>query len=278
MTDKSLTDAEELSLGAVMEAAEDLEDDSPKAKRKLKPVGGQDAPAAEPSMTDPAWSEFAMRHFAEDELDPSGAPLVAGLRRVGRLLLGPVLESSAHVVQAPSLIPTLDKLGKLQPAVVEHRLRLLMCRTDDANLSAYEVTFTDAADVYFGNTDEDYARHATATAATRAEARCWRKALQIKGVAAEEKTLVPAAEAAMDGMITPDQENFINVLCRRNNINVMKYVNMGKTKFETIETVQFGVAQKMIEFLSDLQNGKNSRGQAVAIPDAIRGYEANWRK
>jgi hypothetical protein len=35
----------------------------------------------------------------------------------------------------------------------------------------------------------------------------------------------------MDGMITPEQVNFINVLCRRNGVNVMKYVNSGKKKY-----------------------------------------------
>jgi hypothetical protein len=200
---------------------------------------------------------------------PDGNPMVHGLRRVARLLLGPVLYSGAHVCQAPSYAPGFEKLGILQPAVVSYTVKILMCRPDDP-WSRYEVTFKDAADVYFGNTDPDYARHATATAATRAEARCLRKALQLKSVAAEEKTLVPTFEAAQDGMIIPTQVNFLNVLCHRNNINVMKFVNMGKTKYDRVEDIPYGTAALMVEHLSGFQN------DPTKVPDAIRGYDKNW--
>jgi hypothetical protein len=224
----------------------------------------------EPRMDSPEWSPWVMRHFAEDELDRDGNPMVHGLRRVARLLLGPVLYSGAHVCQAPSYAPGFEKLGILQPAVVSYTVKILMRRPDDL-VEPYEVTFEDAADVYFGNTDPDYAKHPTATASTKAEARCLRKALQLRNVSAEEKTLVPTFEAAQDGMIIPTQINFLNVLCHRNNINLMKFVNMGKTKYNRVEDIPYGTAALMVEHLSGFQN------DPTKVPDAIRGYDKNWR-
>lgn len=270
MEDKSLTDEEAAALTADLESAEDLDDAGP-----ARPTRGRkvlDAPAeAEPRMTSPEWPAWVMKHFAEDELDKDGHPLVTGLRRVSRLLLGPVLESSALPFQAPQYVPGLEKVGVLQPTTVGYRVRILMCRTEDVNLPAYEVTFQDVADVYFGNTDEEFARHASASASTKAEARCLRKALQLKGVAAEEKTVVPAFEAAQDGKIQPNQVNFITQLCRRNDINVTKFVNMGRSKYESLFDVPCGTAAKMIEHLSELQRDPGK------VPAGVKGYDDKWR-
>jgi hypothetical protein len=231
-------------------SAADLGGDPPGGKKGR--AGADDG--AEPRMDSPDWSPWVMRHFAEDEVDRDGNPMVHGLRRVTRLLLGPILYSGADPVQAPSFAPGFEKLGILQPAVVAYTVKVLMCRPDVPQMPAYEVTFKDVADVYHGNTDPDFARHATATAATRAEARCLRKLLQLKSVASEEKTLVPTFEAAQDGMITPTQVNFLNILCHRNDINVMKFVNMGKTKYDRVEDVPYGTAALMVEHLSGFQN------------------------
>lgn len=235
-------------------------------------VGGPDSDlvtADQPAMCDPEWPEYVMRQFAESELDPDGRPFVHGLRRVVRQLLGPIYVSRAHVVQAPQFIGT--EL-KLQPVTVEHTVEILMLKVDHRNLSAYKVEFTEAADVYWGNTDAEVARHPTATASTRAEARALRKALGLdQRIAAEETTRVPLAESAIDGCITPSQIKFLDVLCSKNDINVQKYVNSGKKRYDLIEEVPFGVAAKMVEHLSGLQNDRSQ------ISDAIRGYE-KWSK
>lgn len=244
----------------VMMNANDMEDDVQ-----------TDAPD-EPKMTDPEWPAFVMRHFSENELDQDGSPRVHGLRRVARLLLGPIIESVVIPVQAPTLLPQLEKLGMLQPAVMAYRIKILMCKDLDPNQPAYETTFADVADVYHANTDPDYARHPSATAATKAEARCLRKALQLSGVASEEKTLVPTLDADPNKKITPEQINFLNLLGRRNNIDIMKFINSGKTKYSNVEDIPFGTALKMVEHLSNLQND-SSKVQAD-----IKGYKADWRK
>jgi hypothetical protein len=227
----------------------------------------------EPSMADPAWSDFVLRQFQEDELHADGSPLVHGLRRVARQLLGPIINSQAHVCQSPTFHPNFDKASMLTPAVVEYTVTFLWTRPEDLpeHGAAHAVTFTDVADVYFGNTDPDFARHATATAATKAEARALRKALGLRAVAAEEKTSVPLEQASVTGLINSDQIRFIDVLCRRNNISVMALVNAGKKKYATVEDVPFGIAQKMVQFLSDLQNDQSK------IRAEYRGYDAAWR-
>lgn len=222
-------------------------------------------------MTDPKWSEYVMREFEEDELDPNGRPFVRGLRRVARKVLGPILESRAKVIQPPQL-STGEKTALMHPATVEYTVKFLWCRLEPGMDSAYQVYFTDCADVYFGNTDPDFARHASATAATRAEARCLRKALQLKGIAAEESTLVPLEESSPTGGITPTQVTFVDILCQRNDINVLKYIGSGKHKFEKITDVKFSVAQQMMEHLSGLQNDRTK------IKPEWKGYDPNWRK
>lgn len=260
--------------------------DEPKKKRKVAArktaadnrtvAEAQAALAAEdeadederPDMADHSWSDYVMRQFQEDELNADGNPLVHGLRRVARKLLGPIVFSGADPFQAPTFLPGLERVGILTPAVVSYTVEIMMT---DPEHGTYKATFRDVADCYFGNTDPDYARHASATAATKAEARCLRKALQLRNVSAEETTKVTFDTAAMDGKIVPEQVNFINVLASRNDVNVVKYINAGKQKFESIYDVPYGVAAKMVEHLSGLQN----KG---AVPEELRGYDRDWRK
>lgn len=229
----------------------------------------EEGKVGEPKMTDPGWHDFVIRHFSDDELDPDGRPLVHGLRRVAHLLLGPILESEPEVVQSPAFVPTAERLTLLQPAVVKYRIKLLMCRLEQGMQAAYPVTFGEVADVYYGNCDPEFARFATATAATRAEARCLRKMLRLRTIAAEESTAVPLQEAAIDGFISPTQLSFINVLCRRCDIDVMKYVNSGKKQYERIQDVPFGTAVKMVEHLSGIQTSGKT-------PADLKCYNPNW--
>jgi hypothetical protein len=262
---KTLTSEEEAALEADFAQAETGMDNV------LSPaqLARQEAAEKTPQMGDPDWSEYVFQHFTENELDSSGHPFVTGLRRVARLLLGPILKSKARVVQAPAYVPGLERVGILTPVCVQYTLQLLMCNNRE-DMPAYKATFTDAADVYFGNTDPDFARYSSAMAATRGEARCLRKALMLATVSSEEKTSLPMDMAAADGLIDPVQVNFISVLCARNNISVMKYINSGKKRYDRIDDVPYGVAAKMVEHLSGIQN-KGS------VAPELQGYEKNWR-
>ncbi len=220
-------------------------------------------------MTDPGWSDYVLSQLTKNEMDSEGHPFVAGLRRVARLLLGPILSSTCRVVSAPQLLLDENSSGKLSMATVEYSIRILWCCPDDLveGQAAFPVEFQDVADSYYGNTDEEFARYPSSIAATRAEARCLRKALMLQRASAEELTKVPIEETGISGMITPTQKNFIKVICQRCDINIAAYLSSGKQKYVDLDLVPFGVAHKMVQHLSAYQNDQSK------IPVEIKGYK-----
>jgi hypothetical protein len=221
---------------------------------------------AEPAMTDPGWHDFVMKQFAPDELDEDGRPFVTGLRRVARKLLGPILESAAEVVCPPQFVQDAERGRILGPATVHYRLTFNWSKLDDGEGAAYPVTFTDCADVFFGNTDPEYARHASATAATRAEARCYRKALQLKRtIAAEEATAVPVEESGVGGKITASQITFLKLLAERTQVDLMKFVNSGRRSYDRLEDIPYDSAREMNRVLSEMFNGERDTPEAIKL-------------
>lgn len=221
-----------------------------------------------PKMTSPEWHDYVIRQLEEDEKDADGNPYVHGLRRITELVIGPILESTARVVQAPMFVESIGKIT--HPTTVEYTLRILNTVTPEG-IEPYEMVYTDCADVFEGNTDPEFLRFPSAMAATRAEGRCYKKALRLKRVAAsEELTSVPLEEAGINGEITPTQINFIDMLCRRLKVDAMKYINSGKKKYAKIEEVTYVTAKKMTEHLSTLTNDPSM------VPDDIKGYKIDW--
>lgn len=213
-----------------------------------------------PKITDPEWHDYVMGHFQEEELF-QGYPKADGLRRVAELLLGPIIRSESYVRQSPRL----SHGGVMDVAVAEHTIEI-----NDLQINEKRI-ITDAADVWFGNIDPLFSKFPTAVAATRAEGRALRKALRLKTVAAEELMDISSFDINTKGKITDTQINFVNILCHRNEINVMKFVNSGSKKYNNIEEVGFETAAKMVSHLTDLQS-------SGAIPENLKGYDPNWRK
>jgi hypothetical protein len=212
-----------------------------------------------PEMTDPDWSDYVFKHFEEDEMI-DGNPTVDGLRRVTKKLIGDIVESVCNVVQAP--LPNNDF-----SATVEHAVRIVHRET------GREIYFREVADVNIANCDAEFRRFATSTASTRAEARALRKALMLKRVvAAEEITTVAPDTPDNVGKITKNQINFLVQLCKRNNINLMKYINLGTNKFDKIEDVPYSISVKMIGVLNEYQQ------KPEKIKDSIKGWDENWNK
>jgi hypothetical protein len=119
-----------------------------------------------------------------------------------------------------------------------------------------------------------------ATASTRAEGRALRKALKVKCLAAEEltkKDVVGIVKAAVsvtkpnngdwqsEAEITTHQVNFINTKCKQLDINVLKFINLGKNSYKGIESVSKAKAIEMLNVLNDFQSNGD-------IPDNCRGY------
>lgn len=216
-----------------------------------------------PKLTDPEWNDYVLNQLLPDEKDADGNPKVHGLRRLVEEILGEVVHSAPgdHFEGATQ--------ANGMRATVSHIVKIAWnCNRDDIR------TFGSVADCYAGNTDEEYARHAAATADTKAEARALRKALRLKKVASEEMTSVPVTESGLGQYIVPSQERGINKLCRDMDINVTAFINSGPSgyQYKNFNQIRYTTAQQMLERLNlYLQKMAN-------IPAEIRGYDPNWKE
>jgi hypothetical protein len=212
-----------------------------------------------PAMTDDRWFSFVMKHFTDDELE-NGNPKAEGLRRVAELLLGPILESYPTPLQWPC--PANEWAATVKFTIVFHWLY------PEAGMPPHERTFAEVADVTEKNTPAEFALHPSASASTKAEGRALRKALKLKHVVAAEEVAPDGEEDNVDDsgttMITSQQISFITSLCKRNKINLTKYINLGKAKYSNIADIEKATAVKMIKFLSDCQRDQTK------IPKEVR--------
>lgn len=220
-----------------------------------------------PHMLSPEWHDYAMSLFNEDEL-VDGHPLVAGLRRVSELVIGQILFSG------PTQVFPVQRDDHHGRATVVFTIKF-------ANGS----TYSEVADSWEGNTDDMFCAYAVAIASTRAEARALRKALKIKGVAAEELTKKDTAKIVRDiskqtsssagdyddqGRMSDAQANFIDIKCKQLNINGTKLLK-DIFSVDYNKKVSKKVASDIIDKLNDFQRDKNT------IPQEIVGYTEEWR-
>jgi hypothetical protein len=231
--------------------------------------GGTDMPVAEeektPLMSDPKWEEFVLSKFEPLELE-QGRPKVHGLRRVVRLLLGPIRTSSAKIVQCPTI-------ENGQRATVEYTVKVWQVKSLDAYDGPHILKYTDVSDAWMENVNGiEFARHPSATASTRSEGRALRKLLNLSTPAAEEIAIIPADENAMEGNVSENQITRIDLKCEELKINVMKFINMGKNKYEDIRDVPYIKATVMCKRLGEYHRKEKE------IPSNIRGYDPSWRK
>lgn len=219
-----------------------------------------------PSMLSPEWHDYAMSLFTDSEM-VDGHPLVAGLRRVAELVLGTI------VFSGPTQVFPVQREDHHGRATVVFSVKF-----------ANGIEYSEVADSWEGNTDDMFCAFAVAIASTRAEARALRKALKIKGVAAEELTKKDTAKIVRDisstkkssegeyddsSRMSDAQYNFIDVKCKQLNID-------GKKLFDTFgvesgRKISKKIASEIIDKLNDFQRDKN------LISQDITGYKQEWR-
>jgi len=212
-----------------------------------------------------------MSHFEKNELI-DGNPICAGLRRIAELLLGDIIETGPIQVDSPT-----DPDGPGRATVVYKVVFNWM------NSGVYK-TFTEAADVWHGNTDDLFCAHPVATACTRAEGRALRKALKLRVLAAEElakKNIVEIVRRSIekttdgsynsDDRISPQQVNFLDNRCKQLDLSVMSFISIGEKVYRSINDVTRESAKKMIGVLNGYQNDTDT------IPETILGYQSDWR-
>jgi hypothetical protein len=220
-----------------------------------------------PSMLSPEWHDYAMTLFTESEMVDSH-PLVAGLRRVAELVLGPI------VFSGPTQVFPVQRED-------HHGRATVVFSVEFSNGMRY----AEVADSWEGNTDDMFCAFAVAIASTRAEARALRKALKIKGVAAEELTKKDTAKIVRDisntknasegeyddqSRMSDAQYNFIDVKCKQLNIDGEKL--FARFSVDSGKKVSKKIASEIIDSLNDYQRDKSS------IPQDITGYKQEWRK
>ncbi len=219
-----------------------------------------------PSMLSPEWHDYAMTLFQPSEMI-DGHPLVAGLRRVAELVMGPIMFSG------PTQVFPVQR--------EDHHGRATVVFTVEF---ANGMKYAEVADSWEGNTDDMFCAFAVAIASTRAEARALRKALKIKGVAAEELTKKDTAKIVRDisttkrasegeydenGRMSDAQYNFIDVKCKQLNIDGKKLFSLFSV--DSGKKVTKKIASEIIDKLNDFQRDKSS------IPEDILGYKQEWR-
>jgi len=219
-----------------------------------------------PSMLSPEWHDYAMTLFHPSELI-DGHPLVAGLRRVAEMVLGTITFSG------PTQVFPVQRDD-------HHGRATVVFSVEFSN----GIRYSEVADSWEGNTDDMFCAFAVAIASTRAEARALRKALKIKGVAAEELTKKDTAKivreissnkASSEGeyddqsRMSDAQYNFIDVKCKQLNIDGKKLFK--EFNVDSGKKISKKVASDIIDRLNDCQRDKNS------IPQELLGYQQEWR-
>jgi hypothetical protein len=217
-----------------------------------------------PEQNSPEWDSYVMGLFHESELI-DGNPRVHGLRRVAELLIGEIVSSR------PVTVMITPQGVKMDKSTVVYEVQF---QTSNGNK-----TYADVADTWEGNTDDMFAVHGTATASTKAEARALRKALKIKAVAAEElckkdvaKYLSEQTQSDDVKRISKDQVNFIEMKCKKLDIDVIKFINSGEKFYNTIYEVKYDTGAKMIKKLTEFSSDKS------LIEESIKGYKEGWNQ
>lgn len=208
-----------------------------------------------PLQNHPDWSEYVLKQFTDDEII-NGNVTTDGCRRVVEKVLGEIIYSVPKVIQSPN--PQNDN-----HTVVEHLIKI---RKFDGTI----IKFGDCADVYHVNTPGEFCLHAVATASTKAEGRALRKSLKLKRMmVAEEVSNMPIEPPSK---IKSNQISYMNMMCERNNIDVIKFINISKkAQYKQVEDIPYATAVQMNKFLSDVQN------ETKKVPESIIGYNPKWR-
>lgn len=224
-----------------------------------------------PPIFSEKWPEFIMGQFEEDELD-GDAPKCIGLHRLVQKFIGPIIKCGI----ASHTPPNAANHGT---ATVVFQVEVLVTNEDHPayNIGDGTLFFEDIADVNQDNTDLPYCKHQSATAATRAESRIYRKMLNLRHVvSAEESSEVAEETGDIDWVpsepIDADQIAVINMMCGRVNVDVTDYINSGRETYGDISQVPRKTASKMIKDLNKIQQGEKKR------PVNIKEYNPNWRE
>jgi hypothetical protein len=220
-----------------------------------------DSPDTIHSPTDKDWNDFVLSQFTDDEKFHNN-PTLNGLRRLTELLIGEIISITTNIVQVPS-----NDNSYRASAICSIKL---LCRDDIIK------QFDGAGDAFEGNVNNVFSKYLISMAESRSECRCLRRALRLKNVAAEELSdteMVVETTNSIDNNtnITENQINFIDILCKRLNINVQKYILSQYPNMKKINELTYQNSLDVQKQLSEFQQATES------IPETIKEYDQSWR-
>jgi hypothetical protein len=226
-------------------------------------------PEVVPAFGSKEWQDYVMRQFRENELS-DGCPTCVGCHRLVGQLIGPIVGTG---------IPDHDPPTKENRGTATVVVSIDVEVTNETHPAAGRVIhLEDIADVNKENTDAPYCKHQSATAATRAAGRIYRKLLDLTNtITAEEDSDIAEKDNPFEEGWSPsepisdEQIQAIDLICGRKNMNVMELINLGDNKYSAVETVSRATAQKMLQYLNNIQRGK------YTAPKDVGPYKSNWR-
>ncbi len=198
-----------------------------------------------PKMGDEGWTDYVLSLLRKNEMQ-DGNPTLFGLRRIAQKLLSNIVECRTDIKQIPNP-------GNNYTATVVVSVKF-----------SYGSTWYGAADVSSLNCMEEYAKHPTATAESRAEGRALRKALGINVHTVDEVGLDPV-DTHDNSPASTNQMSAINSTLGRLNIYTSRLLALLKINKDSVESLS---VKEGIQVLSKLQEFLNN-------PESIPGEITN---
>lgn len=212
-----------------------------------------------PSCTDPKWVDYILDNLADHEL-ANGNPTTDGIRRVTEKVFGEIIYSDSQVLE----VPERPLSGK---ATVKHTL------TVQKYENGQSITVSACVDVLGDKLPYPFKEHLVSTACTRAEGKALRRALKIRVLTAEE-----LAHTEEDGDVSMDMGSLINdqqilalkTMCKRLDVNLVKFVKANSSKAQNIKGVKAVECSLMINKLSEFQR--------ESVPKEFSGWSSSWEE
>ncbi len=234
-----------------------------------------------PKMGSPGWQEYVLDHLTPDEWSEKNGkkfPRAAGLRRITSIICGPIVSSGP--IQAWPPVGNFKCATILYGVSIQWTLGMKvpewLSEQDINNMSIPVRTFSEIADCTLENTPAPYNLHLSATAASKAEGRVFKKILQLNIATAEEMselaepekfTITTVDTATFDtDMISPNQMSMISTLATRLELDVEKALKENGFP-STLQSLTRGQAAQMMIVLNRYQTNTQV---SLDIPDSIK--------
>ncbi len=133
-----------------------------------------------------------------------------------------------------------------------------------------DVVVSACVDVLGDTLPAPFNKHLVATACTKAEGKALRRALKIRVQTAEELSSENEEEFNTDEPINDQQIVAIKMLCKRNDVDLVKFVTANSDNPKTIRDIKNLEGRLMINKLSGFQR--------EGTPDDLAGYNDNWEE